>query len=63
MAVLKKYSDEPLVIIDGAHNPAGIEVLIETLKYIIQITRTDLSSVHFGIKIIPDAAYAGKGSD
>ncbi|MFE4242864.1 bifunctional folylpolyglutamate synthase/dihydrofolate synthase [Peribacillus butanolivorans] len=28
----EKISDEPLVIIDGAHNPAGIEVLIETLK-------------------------------
>ncbi|MET3320019.1 UNVERIFIED_ORG: dihydrofolate synthase/folylpolyglutamate synthase [Peribacillus simplex] len=28
----EKISDEPLIIIDGAHNPAGIEVLIETLK-------------------------------
>ncbi|MFD6441383.1 bifunctional folylpolyglutamate synthase/dihydrofolate synthase [Peribacillus sp. NPDC060186] len=28
----EKISDKPLVIIDGAHNPAGIEVLIETLK-------------------------------
>ena len=25
-------SDEPLIIIDGAHNPAGIEVLLDTLK-------------------------------
>ncbi|MGG3497473.1 folylpolyglutamate synthase/dihydrofolate synthase family protein [Peribacillus simplex] len=28
----EKISDEPLVIIDGAHNPAGIDVLMETLK-------------------------------
>ncbi len=28
----EKISDEPLVIIDGAHNPAGIDVLKETLK-------------------------------
>ncbi|MGE7120003.1 bifunctional folylpolyglutamate synthase/dihydrofolate synthase [Peribacillus sp. NPDC046944] len=25
-------SNEPLIIIDGAHNPAGIEVLLDTLK-------------------------------
>ena len=28
----EKISDEPLIIIDGAHNPAGIEVLLDTLK-------------------------------
>ncbi|MGG4264331.1 bifunctional folylpolyglutamate synthase/dihydrofolate synthase [Peribacillus simplex] len=28
----EKISGEPLVIIDGAHNPAGIDVLIKTLK-------------------------------
>ena len=28
----EKISDEPLTIIDGAHNPAGIEVLLDTLK-------------------------------
>ncbi|WP_057911552.1 bifunctional folylpolyglutamate synthase/dihydrofolate synthase [Peribacillus muralis] len=28
----EKVSNEPLVILDGAHNPAGIEALIDTLK-------------------------------
>ncbi|WP_285765545.1 folylpolyglutamate synthase/dihydrofolate synthase family protein [Peribacillus sp. SI8-4] len=28
----ERASEEPLVIMDGAHNPAGIEVLMDTLK-------------------------------
>ncbi|MGE7601021.1 bifunctional folylpolyglutamate synthase/dihydrofolate synthase [Peribacillus sp. NPDC097675] len=28
----EKISEAPLIIIDGAHNPAGIEVLLDTLK-------------------------------
>ncbi|MFJ7637428.1 bifunctional folylpolyglutamate synthase/dihydrofolate synthase [Peribacillus sp. NPDC097225] len=28
----EKVSESPLIIIDGAHNPAGIEVLLDTLK-------------------------------
>ncbi|WP_340371801.1 folylpolyglutamate synthase/dihydrofolate synthase family protein [Peribacillus sp. FSL E2-0218] len=28
----EKISNDPLVILDGAHNPAGIQVLVDTLK-------------------------------
>ncbi|MEJ1323922.1 cyanophycin synthetase [Latilactobacillus sakei] len=29
----EKVNDEPLIILDGAHNPAGVEQLVKTAKH------------------------------
>lgn len=39
---MEKISDEPIIVLDGAHNEPGVERLVETIKHDFPTRSTDL---------------------